>query len=41
MSSGTSMGYFKEAKLEEIEPGIYRIEAYYSLLSGENSGYLY
>ena len=34
MSSGTSMGYFKEAKLEEIEPGIYRIEAYYSLLSG-------
>ena len=41
MSSGTSMGYFKKAELEEIEDGIYRIEAYFSLLTGEYSGYKY
>ena len=41
MSSGTSMGYFKKAELEEMEEGIYRIEAYFSLLTGEYSGYKY
>ena len=41
MSSGTSVGYFKKAELEEIDDGIYRIEAYFSLLSGESSGYQY
>lgn len=41
MSSGTSVGYFKKAELEEIDDGIYRIKAYFSLLSGEYSGYQY
>ena len=41
MSSGTSVGYFKKAELEAIDDGIYRIEAYFSLLSGESSGYQY
>ena len=41
MSSGTSVGYFKEAKLKKIDEGIYRIDAYFSLLSGEYSGYMY
>lgn len=41
MSSGTSVGYFKKAELEEIDDGIYRIKAYFSLLSGESSGYQY
>ena len=39
MSSGTSVGYFKKAELEEIDDGIYSIKAYFSLLSGESSGY--
>ena len=41
MSSGTSLGYFKEAKLKKIEDGVYRIDAYFSLLRGEYSGYYY
>lgn len=41
MSSGTSVGYFKKAKLEEVEKGVYSIKAYFSSLSGEYSGYKY
>lgn len=41
MSSGTSVGYFKKSELEEIEKGVYSIKAYFSLLSGEYSGYQY
>lgn len=41
MSSGTSVGYFKKAELEEIDDGVYSIKAYFSLLSGEYSGYQY
>ena len=30
MSSRTSVGYFKKAKLEEVEKGVYSIKAYFS-----------
>lgn len=41
MSSATSVGYFRKVIFEEIDNGIYSIEAYFSLLSGEYSGYKY
>ena len=40
-SSGTSVGLFSEAKLKEIEPGIYSIETHYSLLHGEPGPYVH
>lgn len=41
MSSGTSVGRFKNVKLKELKTGIYSIEVYFSLLTGEPDGYKY
>lgn len=41
MTTGTSLGYFKKAELKEIKEGVYRIDAYFSVLRGEYDGYIY